>query len=1440
MACIDRIQRGTNTRRFLYWIASRNQRSFGSKHLDFSSMFREDDDATTLDGTVVTIGSKLKASDYADAEYLSIVYYATDGMPGRELETLDLILLNHKDYDVLLNTLRELVERYKMEKQRYTYSTQFLKYHWLNTLHETESDSSITMQDWMKLCDALQVNVKKSVLTNAFHYEANKYSNNRNGDLSSTESIIQFPSVVRLVEELKASVVDLQKDPLHQVWYEMVDKDPFPFVGIDFDDGASLELSIQNKGKQQTVSAVAFRSFLKTHQMQDLTIDEVTDLIHAINRQKAYDDVGKGEVHATNRKGKSRFSFRKKKRESAMSCINTSEIPDTDISAPLDEDRLSKTGFFNYLASDSNDLFDPDMGKVGVDDMTKPLSDYWIHSSHDTYLQTSHKKRKWKKDNNAHSGYVDEQQYTSALLRGVRCLEIDVWESHWSKEPVICRHKPDAMASTTPLSVVLQAVKHFLYHNPQSFPVILKMENHCSTAGQAKVAQQFFDTLGAVQLIVLPDDHSLESNEFLLPSPESARGKVVLIAKRPANLSPPKVLNDDFDDENNNWRPTDTILEDQENEESDESEERFPIVGFNSEGPIRSTNSDAVKKTPAALLEECERSASQTECKLQEAKQLVAKLEEEVKASEAAVASLTEKAGISHEEVRQRADTTAGREYGQVNNYEEEKSPKEEGIEIYEVLPNFVQEEHDRYAKTAQVAMEADEDVREATLQLKDKEELLKEAMHRLDKAQQQEAEAVDAAKRAAAEARSHWEYADVAKQRVAEVKNLLSKSNDKTTSVQTVVVTALTEAKISEKRATEAESRAARAVESAQKDRLRAEEETKKEEMLEQEMALLHSECSRATDQWHEARQNMENCLLKLDKVNEQIRLIESSKQYKKERKGNYDGDSSFVAKLDSKVAERDSCRNLTKKASLEVSKAEDSRVALQKALAEKSRQWKRQVDKASKMRKTADRVAHVTEELAENAEEEREAATLRHFARERAEQAVADRDSQRKSLEAQLAQAERAASEAANMAVKSRKRADRFQRQADIAADHDKYLEAVELCTWERDDANAALASALEKKKDLDAVVKEEKRRMDSAAEVYMTAESAAKAAVDGIKVAQLYEQEAVIAYNKGVMLRQQTDRAIQQRNLTETALKEKWTAVQRARRYREVQDRTIEIPFSLTRLTLLHSSKYRDWSASHSLSQMHVHSIDESVLQKMLACNELHHTLNFKKFTASHLCRIFPSSKMHQQQNTDAVLCWSTGCQLVANSLHLSDEQCLVHDGRFRRNGSCGYVLKPVYLRKTKTLSVATSPDRWNLSIVAGFHLPRQKTSLFKSWVMIRRPFVKVSLHTGEPGSSNAVIHVTKPATQGGLYAVWGDDSESFEFQVTNPDTAILTMSVWDKCADGSVDFIGQAAMPASCLRQGHRSVPLFDSGNARYGALQYASLLVKSLKVKDGKI
>ena len=82
----------------------------------------------------------------------------------------------------------------------------------------------------------------------------------------------------------------------------------------------------------------------------------------------------------------------------------------------------------------------------------------------------------------------------------------------------------------------------------------------------------------------------------------------------------------------------------------------------------------------------------------------------------------------------------------------------------------------------------------------------------------------------AAAEARNKREHADQAERRVTKVRQLLKECEDSAHSAENVVVTAMTEAKISEKRAAETEARAARASSTAQKERQRAEEETKKE----------------------------------------------------------------------------------------------------------------------------------------------------------------------------------------------------------------------------------------------------------------------------------------------------------------------------------------------------------------------------------------------------------------------------------------------------------------------------------------------------------------------------------------------------------------------------------------------------------------------------------
>ena len=95
------------------------------------------------------------------------------------------------------------------------------------------------------------------------------------------------------------------------------------------------------------------------------------------------------------------------------------------------EEYITKREFFDYLRSDANDAFDPVKGELEYDDMTQPISAYWINSSHDTYLT--------KQALNDTNCGVDVSMYAMALGRGCRCLELDVWDGQGSLvgEPVI-------------------------------------------------------------------------------------------------------------------------------------------------------------------------------------------------------------------------------------------------------------------------------------------------------------------------------------------------------------------------------------------------------------------------------------------------------------------------------------------------------------------------------------------------------------------------------------------------------------------------------------------------------------------------------------------------------------------------------------------------------------------------------------------------------------------------------------------------------------------------------------------------------------------------------------------------------------------------------------------------------------------------------------------
>ncbi|KAI1494853.1 PLC-like phosphodiesterase [Biscogniauxia mediterranea] len=81
-----------------------------------------------------------------------------------------------------------------------------------------------------------------------------------------------------------------------------------------------------------------------------------------------------------------------------------------DISA---RDELDFQGFLNYMTSSASDVMAPSPNS----DYSWPLSNYYISSSHNTYLT-----------GNQLNSDSDADAYKNVLLRGCRCVEIDVWD----------------------------------------------------------------------------------------------------------------------------------------------------------------------------------------------------------------------------------------------------------------------------------------------------------------------------------------------------------------------------------------------------------------------------------------------------------------------------------------------------------------------------------------------------------------------------------------------------------------------------------------------------------------------------------------------------------------------------------------------------------------------------------------------------------------------------------------------------------------------------------------------------------------------------------------------------------------------------------------------------------------------------------------------------
>ncbi|XP_077301392.1 small wing phospholipase C gamma 1 [Arctopsyche grandis] len=209
-------------------------------------------------------------------------------------------------------------------------------------------------------------------------------------------------------------------------------------------------------------------------------------------------------------------------------------------------------------------------------------------------------------------------------------------------------------------------------------------------------------------------------------------------------------------------------------------------------------------------------------------------------------------------------------------------------------------------------------------------------------------------------------------------------------------------------------------------------------------------------------------------------------------------------------------------------------------------------------------------------------------------------------------------------------------------------------------------------------------------------------------------------------------------------------------------------------------------------------------------------------FLKYHRHQFSRVYPKGQRIDSSNYHPIPMWNCGSQMVALNYQTPDKPMQINMAKFKENGGCGYVLRPDFMfldsfspYDKNTLGDEYYPWTVHVRIISARHLS-------KSGRGTASPFVEVEVLGAD--YDTGVKLVTKTISDNGFNPIWNDICE---FEVSNPDFALLRFVVEDEDMFGEPNFIGQATFPINCLRTGYRSVPL---SNGFTEELELSSLLV----------
>lgn len=152
--------------------------------------------------------------------------------------------------------------------------------------------------------------------------------------------------------------------------------------------------------------------------------------------------------------------------------------------------------------------------------LDKPLQEYIISSSHNTYLTG------WQ-----WGGHSSAEPYVEALKQGCRCVEIDCWDGHDGKPWVT--HGNTGTSGVSFMSCI-KAINIWAFRVSQ-YPLIISLEVHCSP-GQQKEMVDIMKHYFGTKLVTRPVSSSTNS----LPTPEELKNRILVKVKEPMSTPQPQ------------------------------------------------------------------------------------------------------------------------------------------------------------------------------------------------------------------------------------------------------------------------------------------------------------------------------------------------------------------------------------------------------------------------------------------------------------------------------------------------------------------------------------------------------------------------------------------------------------------------------------------------------------------------------------------------------------------------------------------------------------------------------------------------------------------------------------------------------------------------------------------------------------------------------------